>query len=157
MSVDLLVEIRIPLNEDDKDLQKYFKSTNYYHFWKPTKEYLTLFCSDPELLKLWGKNEDEVYDFYNRFIFDFQARGDCYVVFSDSFRFNGGESVLSPQLISKLFPELEIEAAQCADCDFEWSYRVLKNGEVIRDDVAETECELGKSHLRIQEKNLNKY
>lgn len=148
MSVDLLVEVRIPLNEDDTDLQKYFKSTNHYRFWKPTKEYLTLFCSDHELLKLWRKSEDEVYDLYNRFIFDYQTGGNSYVVFSDSFRLNGGESVLSPQLISKLFPELEIEAAQCTDCDFEWFYRVYKNGEVIRDNVPEDECELGKSHLK---------
>lgn len=150
MSVDIYVKVRVPLGAEDERIKKYFESTNYYRYWKPTKEYLNLFCSSEELNKYWNahKTKEELFDIYNSFIFELDSYNNDYVIFSDIFRLNGDDTVLHPSLISKLFPELDIETEQITDGDYEEYYCIWKNGEIIKKDVKAEECELGK--LRIQ-------
>ena len=159
MSVDMYVKVRIPLGAKDERIKKYFESTNYCRYWKPTKEYLNLLCSSEELNEYWHTTKEELFDIYNNFIFELEEYeyNNNYVIFSDIFGLNGGDTVLDPSLISKLFPELDIETEQFTDGDDEEYYCIWKNGEIIKDVKAE-DCELGKlriQEIRIQEREKN--
>lgn len=140
------IEIGLPEETKEDLFDNYFHFTNRTGYFLPTNEYLEAFAEDFIKEHL---NEDytvkevkdifkcclcESKDFPNIFEEDEQIKKDTgFITLSDKFSsLYDGESILNPRVISKLFPEVEIEAACIYNEDDFWTYRLYKNGKVSK-------------------------
>lgn len=156
MGVDCNMQVKLPTGLAKEEFNKYFQHAEThdgYVCYKATEAYLDL-AADSLLKDNPSLTRQQAYDYYKDCRVGYIDVG--YIILSDSFRLNGGEPLLIPDLISKVFADKEIEVSMNVDVDDEKCYSIYKNGTYIK-SVPEKDCELGRYNYAKDEKDMEEW
>lgn len=154
MSVDCYLQVKLPTNLSKEDFNKYFQAPrlNDYgdYVCMPTDTYLKLAAE--HLMKEDSRYTQELIAKHLYTDYNIHYTDEGSIIVSDSFRLNGGNTLLDPLLISELYKDEEIEVSEFTGCRDEKYYFIAKNGEIVKEPVTENECELGRYNHAEEEK-----
>ena len=121
MSLDLIRHVRLPKEVSKEEFERYFSPVvGKPGAYLPTKAYLDAFFK-------YDDHEEKWYDWYANHQIKVEEKCDTGGVepahtwydITDVDRFIGGDMLLDPEIVSKLFPNMKIEVRQSLDGEWE--------------------------------------